>query len=65
MAIRRDQPIGGRKGPFSDHGSRHGGGGVKVQLSSCCNAPVVYSKGGVGVLICQKCRNPIRQKIIG
>lgn len=55
--------IGGRKGPFSSKGNRHGNvtGGVKIETSPCHGAPIVYTKGGVQIPICQKCKEPISE----
>jgi len=36
-------------------------GGLPVEKSSCCGAPVVLTKGGIRLRICSLCKNPIGQ----
>jgi len=31
------------------------GGGVVIDMSDCCNAPVTYTECGVRIPICSKC----------
>jgi len=40
------------------------GGGVVFEMSYCCDAPVIYTEGGVKIPICSKCGKTYEEPLI-
>ncbi len=39
-------------------------GGVIIERSNCCDAPIIYTSGGVQIQKCSKCRKTIHPTVI-
>ncbi len=40
-------------------------GGVVIESSECCGAPIIDSEGGVKIPICSKCKKAVSRMRIG